>query len=409
VNDDLQDFMAEATRLTRAGRLGEATSLIQRTLGGLPASPATSRADAPSTPHAMPRSGPRRAATLMSELPGVNHRFAAGHGISPQNLGARLRKAVRWPGGLPPTAPSTRPPSTVLPGRFVAASHTSAAGTRHYKLYVPTGYTGEPVPLVVMLHGGTQGVEDFASGTRMNELAERETFLVAYPEQSPSANNMRYWNWFRSTDQQRTTGEPSLIAGITRDVMGDYRIAPGQVYVTGFSAGGAMAAVMAATHPDLYAAAGVHSGLAYAAANDVASAFAAMKQGPPTHVPLPGKAIPLIVFHGDRDDIVDELNADRLRDQWVSSANTRSGSIPTQAGEPTVRRGRAEGGLSYTQLICPDARGGVVVEQWTVHGGGHAWSGGGPHGSYTDPQGPDASAEMMRFFLEHRGDTHETR
>jgi poly(hydroxyalkanoate) depolymerase family esterase len=409
VNDDLQHTMAEAARLTRAGHLAEATSIIQRTLGGLPASPTTSREHAPSTPHAMPRSVLGQATTLTGELPGTSHRFATGQGISPHNIGARLRKAVRWPGGLPPTAPSAGPPSTVLPGQFVAASHTSAAGTRHYKVYIPSGCTGEPMPLVVMLHGGTQGVEDFASGTRMNELAERETFLVAYPEQSATANHMRYWNWFRPADQQRGTGEPSLIAGITRDVMRDYRVAPGQVYVTGFSAGGAMAAVMAATHPDLYAAAGVHSGLAYAAANDVASAFAAMKQGPPRDVPLPGKAIPLIVFHGDRDDIVHELNADRLRDQWVSSVNTRSGSVPTHAGAPRVRRGRAEGGLSYTQLTCPDARGGVVVEQWTVHGGGHAWSGGGPHGSYTDPQGPDASAEMMRFFLEHRGDTHETR
>jgi poly(hydroxyalkanoate) depolymerase family esterase len=238
------------------------------------------------------------------------------------------------------------------------------------------------VPLVVLLHGGTQGVEEFADATGMLELAERHTFLVACPEQSRAANPMGYWNWFQPADQQRDAGEPALIAGITREIAAEHAVE--HCFVAGFSAGAAMAAVVATTHPDLFAAAGVHSGLPARCASDVASAFAAMRQ------PVPGVAprVPLIVFHGDADATVHPGNADRLVDPYAA------GAVPvTAAHEPAA-------GRRFTRSRYVDRRGRTVAERWIVHGMGHDWSGGRAGGSYADPAGPDASAEMIRFFAE---------
>ncbi len=231
----------------------------------------------------------------------------------------------------------------------------------------------------------------------MNVLAEGKTFLVAYPEQGTSANGSRCWDWFQATDQQHNVGEPSSIAGITHQIISEYHVNVRQVYAVGLSSGGAMATIMAATYPDLYAAIGVHSGLPYGAANDLPSAFAAMKQGAPQHAWSLSEFIPLIVFHGDRDTTVAPVNADRLLDQWLHTANKG----PRRVQEVRVERGHATRGHAYTRSLYYDVSGQTIIEKWMVHQAGHAWSGGSPDGSFTDPKGPDASAEMIRFFMEH--------
>jgi poly(hydroxyalkanoate) depolymerase family esterase len=250
-----------------------------------------------------------------------------------------------------------------------------------------------------MLHGCTQSPDDFAAGTRMNAAAEEYTCLVAYPGQTISANLQKCWNWFSEGDQQRDSGEPSLIAGITREVMHDYQIDPQRVYVAGLSAGGAAAAVMGDAYPDLYAAIGVHSGLACGAARDMPSAFAAMQRGSDGSVPAAGAArsgsqwrvVPAIVFHGDRDTTVNPRNGEAVVAQSAQSAALRS----------RAEEGQVPGGYAYRRTLHAEANGQTVIEQWVIHGAGHAWFGGSPTGSYTDPRGPDATREMLRFFLEH--------
>ena len=304
-----------------------------------------------------------------------------------------------------PTRPAAQA-DQVSPGQFVSRSFTNQAGTRAYKLYVPASYAGqlgEPVPVVVMLHGCTQSPDDFAAGTRMNALAEQHGFLVVYPAQAANANGSKCWNWFRAEDQDRDRGEPSLIAGITREVVASHHVDARRVFVAGLSSGAAMAVILGATYPDLYAAVGVHSGLPYGAAHDMPSAFAAMKgsTGRPGMAKRTGsgsaraaaeRGVPTIVFHGDRDSTVDARNGAEIVDQAVRG---HSDEARLQA---STRQGATAAGRQYSHTVYADAANQPVVEQWVLHGAGHAWSGGSPQGSFTDKGGPDASAEMIRFF-----------
>jgi poly(hydroxyalkanoate) depolymerase family esterase len=417
MNDALHSDMLEATRLTHAGRLTEATALLQRALRGGAGEAAYAPAERGAriidlTPDTIELTAAQASPPPgQSSGTGASSRPAGWTPGTPSQLPEALRsllaraKQIRPEPGLGGLAkPFPTPPPDVVPdgAQFIAGAYSNQAGGRDYKLYVPGDYRGQPVPLVVMLHGCTQSPDDFAAGTRMNVLAEEHTCLVAYPAQAASANASKCWNWFSPRDQQRGQGEPSLIAGITRQVMRDYSVDPERVYVAGLSAGAAAATIMGITYSDLYAAIGVHSGLACGAASDLPSAFAAMRQGNLAAVRGAGGAsgagtyqrmVPTIVFHGDQDTTVHPCNGDQVVAQ---SKSTTMANLQT-----TVQHGRVPGGHAYSRTLHADGSGQVILEQWVIHGAGHAWSGGSRAGSYTDPHGPDATREMLRFFLEH--------
>jgi poly(hydroxyalkanoate) depolymerase family esterase len=389
----------EALRLTRQGRLDEAMAVLRGALPGAAASTGEAR-PAGRTPPALDVVPPSTATGGSWTSPQLSAARLSGRpaGVSlqiPEPLRGFLDRmgqpgSARGLDGLARDFAVPAPPP--VRAQFEERTYANQAGSRVYKLYVPSGYNGQAVPLVVMLHACTQSPDDFAAGTRMNDLAEEQTFLVAYPAQALSANRSKCWNWFSPGDQQRDCGEPSLIAGITRQIMRDFAVDPGRVYVAGLSAGGAAAANMGSTYPDLYAAIGVHSGLPCGAASDQPSAFAAMRQGGSPGLRRPGGgAVPTIVFHGDCDGIVHPVNGDQVIAQSKAEANLHT----------TVSRGEAPGGISYTRTVQADDGGRVILEQWDIHGAGHAWSGGCASGSYTEPRGPCASTEMMRFFLQH--------
>ena len=285
------------------------------------------------------------------------------------------------------------------PARFLRSHYASPFGDRDYLLFIPEKQPRAKCPLIVMLHGCHQDAEDFATGTRMNQHGLTHGCFVLYPQQSRLANGARCWNWYESAHQQREQGEPAIIADLTRDVLTHHAIASERVYVAGFSAGGAMAATLAVRYPELYAALGIHSGMPHGAARNFMSALMAMQHGTmasygahPMH-----SRIPTIVFHGNEDNMVHATHAAQFL------ANTSSRILPDD-GElhryiETVPRQLGLRGYTRTVQLGDDAR--IFSEQWMVHGAGHAWSGGDAAGTHSDPYGPDASREMMRFFLEH--------
>ena len=298
--------------------------------------------------------------------------------------------------GPAPSAPAGAPQ-----GEFTGARFTCELGTIQYKLFVPAGLDTVAAPLLVMLHGCTQSPDDFARGTRMNLLAQRHGYVIAYPAQSAKNNAGKCWNWFRSGDQQRGRGEAGLIAALTSSLVDRHRLDARRVYVAGLSAGGAMAAVLGQTYGDIYAAIGVHSGLPHRAAHDLPSALAAMRSGARAGVneaaPAASTPVPAIVFHGDRDTTVDPCNGETVLAQSLGAA--AAAAVPG-AASATILRGSTEAGRAFTRTIHADCDGAVVAEHWLVHGAGHAWFGGDAAGSYTDAAGPDASSEMLRFFGE---------
>lgn len=366
-------LIGNATGLVRRGRLLDATAAIQRALRG------AGRDDVGAATPAVTRAG----STLALDRPSI---------VTPVSL---------------PRAEGVRDkPSReqTVSTRFSREEYTAASGTRAYKLFVPGGIAGTPRPLIVMLHGCTQDPDDFAAGTRMNLLAQERGVVVLYPAQAARSNVSKCWNWFQPGDQRRGGGEPELLAGITRHIIATHAIDPARVYVAGLSAGGAMAAILGREYPDLFAAVGVHSGLAPGAAHDVASAFAVMKSGAvvkrgtllkratsgsslraAASKEFPEVA-PMIVFHGDHDATVHPNNGEQVLGDHVKDFKRREES------------GDAGRGYSRSIYTAPDGR--VRAEHWLLHGAGHAWSGGSAEGSYTDVLGPDASREMLRFFLD---------
>ena len=379
----LNQLLRNRAQFNGVGQLMNATHAIQRALGMEPV--AMPMASPMPTPASAPTAAPVAPASARWRGPAAND----------------VEDAVvvdRSP--RPASAPSepAQPAAQAAPvGEFTRIALRHGPSVRHYKLFVPAAASaGKPLPLVVLLHGCTQNPDDFAAGTGMNTLAGQQGVLVLYPEQTQACNANHCWNWFRPEDQRRGSGEPALLAAMVRDAMQHHAVDPARIYVAGLSAGGAMAAVLGQQYPDLFAAVGVHSGLVAGGAHDVMSAFSAMKNGAKDqrNAPRPVSSVPTIVFHGDADSTVHPRNGEQ-----ITEATTRY--TPASALHSSTHQGTAPAGRSYTRATHRSADGTVSTEQWTVHGSGHAWSGGSTAGSYTDPQGPDASAEMLRFFLAH--------
>ena len=352
-----KNHMLNATRLVRGGKLQDAMAVIKAALVGATATPSpivTSRFDDHNVIDVEAHEVDRSAPTPHQPLHKTAHK-----------------------------AQTVRPNPS---GNFIAGSHTEAAGTREYKLYIPPIPSEESLPLVVMLHGCTQNPDDFAAGTGMNELALKRGFYVLYPAQTQHANASRCWNWFKHNHQKRGQGEPALLTGMTHHVMSRYNIDPQRVYVAGLSAGGAMAAILGDAYPDLFAAVGVHSGLPTGSATNIQAALSVMQTGAASKSSTT-TCPPTIVFHGDRDTTVNPVNGEHV--------------VAASAGTSKVehQRSRSSNGRDYTRRVYTQADGRVVAEHWAIHGAGHAWSGGSARGTYTDGQGPDATQEMLRFFL----------
>ena len=368
--------MSRALEETRAGRASEATRIIQAAMGQGTAGTASSAppAAAPGLPGLDVLKG-LNGIGGGNGLNGLRDRKPLGRVIETLTNGKRLR-----PEGLMQRGRASK---IDLPegARYDRRTHSTAQGSRDYTLFIPSPRDTDPRGLVMMLHGCTQNADDFAAGTQMHIHAERENLILAYPDQDRGANQMGCWNWFQPRDQMRDGGEPAILADLARTLSDEFAIPAGHAFVAGLSAGGAMAAILGVTHGDVFAAVGVHSGLAPGAARDVMSAYSAMSgKGAPFPAAAPVRTI---VIHGTADATVHPDNAGQV----LASA---------LGGAPSVI---VDGGKGDGPAIHLDSDGGVLAESWSVPGLAHAWSGGSPAGSYTAPGSVDASAEMMRFFV----------
>ena len=373
MNEKIKAAMREAAKLTQTGQVQAATEKLQRTLQSSLQSQGersnTVRVAVEKLAHALPEAARQK----------VSQGTQSFGNVVP-DLSQHL------PRGFQPQVRATSP-EAMGQGKFLTDTYSNSAGTRSYKLYVPRGVKeGQVLPLVVMLHGCTQNPDDFAAGTQMNLRADEEPYLVLYPAQPNSANANGCWNWFKESDQRCDVGEPSIIAGMTLEVMRQYTVDPKRVYVAGLSAGGAMAAIMGEAYPDLFTAVCVHSGLPHGAAKDLPSALMAMQRGCGEGVST--NAVPTIVFHGDRDNTVSPRNGEAVL----------RGLFAKKRYKQEVEKGQVEGGRPYTRTRYLDGGGKVRLEGWRVHGAGHAWAGGSSAGTFTDPKGPDATRAMLRFF-----------
>ena len=377
--------MTKATELTKAGKLAEATALIQSLLNDAP----------PTAPVAPDHSVIEGTFTRLNDAHPANAEKPqpAPPQTKPPCNRTSLRETLRKiaAGGMPDLAPFAKGPAPLPPGaEFLTLSHRKGRDQRDYKLYIPASRPSSPMPLIVMLHGCTQSPDDFAAGTGMNALAEQHGFLVAYPAQPTAANANKCWNWFKPEDQARDRGEPALIAGLTRDILRDHPVDPARIYIAGLSAGGAAAVIVAEAYPDLFSAVGVHSGLPVGAASDIPQAFAAMRSGA-VGTAL-DRAVPTIVIHGMADGTVHPRNGKAV----VAQALTTFDGL-----KATMRKGVSAGGRSFRQTSHANSAGQSMVEHWEIDRAGHAWAGGQQEGSFTDPLGPAASEEMLWFFLQH--------
>ena len=308
------------------------------------------------------------------------------------------------------------PPMSVKVGRWDQFVDNDPTGSRSYAVYTPTGLRpGTAVPLVVVLHGCNQSVKDAALGTEINAYADRAGFVVVYPEQSAKDNPRLCWNWFQPRHQTRGSGEPAAIARITELVLsgrGGATLDRNRVHVMGLSAGGAMAGILAATYPDVYASVGIHSAPQFGAARSPMTALLAMKSGGPdperqgrlAHAAMGPRVrvVPVIVVQGDADRTVWAGNGDKLVRQWLTTsrlANVDGPGLDFARPDATDAH-RAPGGLSYVVRCWNDNAGRPVLQYWVVSDLGHAWSGGASAGSYTDPRGPSATEAMCNFFDE---------
>ncbi len=364
--------LRRAKRMMRPAKLTRATRSIQKAMTGLMVKSAL----AP-----LAKMKPKSKKIRKTATPKVGRALGA--------VLQHLRAAQLLVPGAKRAASATKVTPRVPKGaQYLTRSHRNSAGSRGYKIFIPTS---QPKGLILMLHGCNQTPDDFAVGTHMNALGERHGLVIAYPAQTPGHNAAACWNWFKPGHQTRGTGEPAILASLARKLTGEFGLGREAVFVAGLSAGGAMAAILADIYPDVFAAAGIHSGLARGAAQDVVSAMSAMRNGAaaaPSDATSFATPTRRIIFQGDSDSTVHSSNAGQ-----IVSAALGSNAVPTRITRQSAR------GRDYARSTYAAADGAILLELWMLQGTGHAWSGGRVAGSYTDAKGPDASAQMVRFFL----------